>query len=437
MRVTTGGGANERTVEPDALANAVRPNTQGAGVVVTRVRHHGERVVQKTATGPSRVRLRREADLLEHLPMRERVELVAVFDVEDDLDDPGGGARTVMLTRDVGPATLARTTDLSDEDVLRALRRSAEALTRLHESGWCHGSVAPEHLVVGARGRIRLCSFGAAHPVDPQDPTATAGDLHGLLDIVDHVARRPSSSRSWRQRRRWGRTTRDLRRIAARARVPGRAPSDTLHRVQEEVAALQLEGPSSPRRATLLAAPTAFAVAAVVVVLASQLGDDVASPTRSTSQAQTSARSATPERPAPFVPFLTMSVDDGGAVVGDEGAAVAAMVEGNVVSIGDRDYRLGVAGDLAAVGDWNCDGVVTARLVRPGTGEVFEFRTWATDGAPIEAVLIGALPTPMAVRSVRTAPAPDGSSGSCDRLLVAPLDGALPELVVEPEEAIP
>ena len=36
------------------------------------------------------------------------------------------------------------------------------------------------------------------------------------------------------------------------------------------------------------------------------------------------------------------------------------------------------------MGDWNCDGVATVAVVRPGSGEVFVFDGWAATGADLD-----------------------------------------------------
>src|SRR5690606_11985363 len=56
-------------------------------------------------------------------------------------------------------------------------------------------------------------------------------------------------------------------------------------------------------------------------------------------------------------------------------------LDGEVVEVGDARYALGIAGDVAAVGDWDCDGIATARVLRVTSGEVFEFPNWATSEA--------------------------------------------------------
>lgn len=110
------------------------------------------------------------------------------------------------------------------------------------------------------------------------------------------------------------------------------------------------------------------------------------------------------------------------ADVDGDGCVEPVTVAGNVVTVGDRRYRLGADGDVAALGDWDCDGGATVRLLRPTTGELFEFPVWATRSSPSDGLLITTTAGGVAVRSEtddRTTP--DG--GSCARLLVALQDG--------------
>lgn len=67
-------------------------------------------------------------------------------------------------------------------------------------------------------------------------------------------------------------------------------------------------------------------------------------------------------------------------------------VDGTVVSIGDRRWSVGAAGDLVLVGDWDCDGSPTPAVLRPGAGGFFVFDHWASDGEAAIARKIGQFP---------------------------------------------
>lgn len=58
-------------------------------------------------------------------------------------------------------------------------------------------------------------------------------------------------------------------------------------------------------------------------------------------------------------------------------------VDGTTIVAAGVTYRVGEAGDVAGVGDWNCDGQATPALVRPDTGELFVFDGWTSDDTPV------------------------------------------------------
>ena len=48
-----------------------------------------------------------------------------------------------------------------------------------------------------------------------------------------------------------------------------------------------------------------------------------------------------------------------------------------------RRYAIGTEGDLVVIGDWDCDGVATPAIARPGTGQVAMFDRWPPPEATI------------------------------------------------------
>jgi hypothetical protein len=58
---------------------------------------------------------------------------------------------------------------------------------------------------------------------------------------------------------------------------------------------------------------------------------------------------------------------------------VPAVEDGRIIVAGGHRFEAGIAGDRVAVGDWNCDGVATPALLRPSTGALFMFDSWATE----------------------------------------------------------
>jgi hypothetical protein len=58
-------------------------------------------------------------------------------------------------------------------------------------------------------------------------------------------------------------------------------------------------------------------------------------------------------------------------------------IEGNRISLGNREWLAGAPGDLVTIGDWNCDGLATPALLRSSTGEIFVFESWPAPGERI------------------------------------------------------
>jgi hypothetical protein len=133
------------------------------------------------------------------------------------------------------------------------------------------------------------------------------------------------------------------------------------------------------------------------------------------------------DEPAPPCDEAALPVPDGAQTAsGDVGGgctttAVYADAGGQMVlsvrlEDGDAEparYGLGQPGDRLLLGDWECDGVDTAALYRPSTGEVIEFASWAPPGTevrPAATVTAAAEGVP----SVADEGGPDG----CDAVVV-------------------
>jgi hypothetical protein len=91
------------------------------------------------------------------------------------------------------------------------------------------------------------------------------------------------------------------------------------------------------------------------------------------------------DAPVPVPPEGTPGRRPGSAVVVDldgDGCAGPAVITGTRIRIGATTFEAGRPGDRVAVDDWDCDGVPTPAVVRPGTGEVFVFDRWDPGGGP-------------------------------------------------------
>jgi hypothetical protein len=96
---------------------------------------------------------------------------------------------------------------------------------------------------------------------------------------------------------------------------------------------------------------------------------------------------------------------------GDRLAGPCALQRGDllVADVGGRTrtYRLGRAGDVVVVGDWDCDGLATPGLYRPSTGEAFEYDSWDPGSGGAPPVTVVRLEPHATARVARVGPACD------------------------------
>ncbi len=411
------------TSGPDAIDGRRRVRRVVAGV--------DEHVV-KQGSGRERAQLRHEADLLRRLAGSKVVDVVEVRE-HDDL--------TELVLVDAGHRSLADL-DLNTVDLtLRALQRLTEAVADLHERGWSHGAICAEHAVVNQRGNVRLCSLGSARPAgdgvgDLDD------DLSALLSVIERLAERPTAQRSGvREGLERARTRRQLERLVDRARrqldrgeLSAAAIAHDVRDLRRSIAGGRRRiGIARPRTLVLGAAGAVAATVVVSTALASPSDpptppdstavDSTASPSPSTTSPPTS----TAVSPAP-TDASSNGVSDGSCAgpvvdVDGDGCDDEVLIDGEIVEVGGTRYALGIPGDTAVVGDWDCDGRATARVLRATSGEVFEFDTWATADADTVGRLVGTVEG--AVGIVR---GDDPTEIGCDVLHVVAADGSKEEL---------
>jgi hypothetical protein len=114
------------------------------------------------------------------------------------------------------------------------------------------------------------------------------------------------------------------------------------------------------------------------------------------------------------------AVDPPAADVDGDGCREPLALDGRTVDAGAARWTLGDAGDVVAVGDWDCDGHATAALLRPSTGDVFHFPTWAAVG---ERVTVAPVDRVQGATAISADDAADTGDVACDRLVATAPDG--------------
>jgi len=371
----------------------------------------GQTVVAKRAVdGEQRRQLAHEARQLGSLQHPGVVGLVSYTE---------GDSHDTLMTTCAGTVTLA---DYSPADlgaVAGVMAGAATVLSDLHAAGMAHGAVQADHVIIGESRHAILCSFGQSGPASSE---AVERDVAGLIEMIGALTLRARLTAGAGTRRQ----DRQLRTIvstdparpttasavAARlAEVPG-ASHPIISRMPDAVTdplgagwatplSDELESPLEgtrtwPDRVPLAVevtrsrgpVPVGVVFVAVIALLALWTGmtrdgrDPLDAQQTTTPVPQGASLPAPRSLPLAQCPDrvgvrLQLDVDGDGCV--DEVA-----VEGNLVRVGEKWYSAGSAGDVVVVGDWNCDRVATVALLRPRSGEIFVFESWAnTVGEPV------------------------------------------------------
>lgn len=320
-------------------------------------------VVVRRATGPDALRLRALGERLTEAAHPGVVEVVSSGPVEQD----GWELRLAHGGRPVGVVGTLR-----PPQVAAVAAAVAATLADLHAAGIVHGRIDASHVLIGTDGRPLLCGFADPSELaaEPADDVAALGELIVSL-LGDDEAADPVPDRRWHRRpsSSWERRSLLVLADQASAETPSRRPS-----ARRLAASLSEAFPSAAdapggeatdrrpaRRIALLLAVCGAAVFAVGAVRIARSGMD-----RPVTLPTTAGR---PSLPSPCVRLPD---------AGDQAGCAPVAVEGTTVRVGDLHYEVGEPGDRLVLGDWDCDGSATPALLRPTTGEVFVFPTWAT-----------------------------------------------------------
>ena len=328
-------GDDLHTIEPEP--DGGRP--LGAERIERRQLDGHDVVIKRSGRRP-RADLRREATVLAALRSADVIELIEHVE-SDDADE--------LRTVDAGRSSLADPWSGSSSQRSATFASACTALANLHARGWFHGAVALDHVVVAGDGSVRWCSLGSAGRAET-DSSGTDLDRVALMRAAQRVARTlPRSQLLRRQLARLGDRP-DPRRLArlfrrwssSRTRFAGRPAG---------------RGRSAARFGAAPAAvvATAGALFVVVVVLALAL-----------------------PRPSSLSPGDADEIPRPGIASSSRSPSPAPTFSRPEVIVNGVRRSVGRPDDVPFVVDRDCDGREDLVVLRPSTGEVFDF---PTDGA--------------------------------------------------------
>jgi len=370
----------------------------------------GQPVLVKRATEPAAAaRLTGEAAVLRTLAHPATVRVV---------DHRSGPAGAELHLAWVGPHSLATVTGLPVATSGDLVAQVASTVADLHRAGIVHGRLTADHVLLGAGGRAVLTGFADARRGDPAGDVAALGALLSRL-VAPHEGG-PVIPESRRARGGDGGRRAALLTLADRAQADDPAVRPTA--AELATALRQVAGPppkrhrpprahphpevairsggkspdliaSSPRRGRTLAGIALGAAVAATVAAATWITPSSAEsgeeavptttvvPAESTTTAPTTSTTTTTTTTTAPAPPTTSArscppVAGSAADVDGDGCAEPISIDGERVTVDQTTWLAGRSGDIAIVGDWDCDGRATVASLRASTGEVFVFDRW-------------------------------------------------------------
>jgi hypothetical protein len=420
--------------------------------------------------GPVAVKRRSPRDddaLLDHeAAILAEIDLAGVVRLVERRRDPDPS----IITHFVGTHSLATAGATDIDAAIELVASLAATVAELHRLGVRHGAIDPSHVLLGPGGRPVLCGFsGATAPGTPTDqaPT-TSDDVAALGRLITHLvaghdglepipARRPLGRGSWTGYRPRALLTLadhcqaddpDARPSAAvlAATVaelvdpPRRSTGSTAARLRAGVGSTitRLRGLAATRLRPLPGSRGGRRIAVVGLALLGltagglawrSMGSSVVAAPEQVAPVGDAASSEPAERPlavpstappatgppASPVPACPGSPPTGADTDGDGCADGTPIVDGHTVTVGDVSFTLGRPGDRVLVGDWDCDGLATAVMVRADSSSLWHFSEWTGPDQTITADLIRTDVAPSTVRA-------RAAAGGCDDL-IADVDG--------------
>lgn len=385
----------------------------------------GRRTATKWASTEAELqRLRNEAEML------AAARHPGVVELEDVAFDDGSGV--LRLTAIDGPS-LAQSDSLAPAEIAGVAAAIAATLADLHLMGVVHGAIDADHVLLDSTGSPILCGFGQARPIEEADPSGDVNDLgHLLLALIEG---RPRSAE-----------IEVLRAVASWAVSPAPASRPSAAGVASALAdripSARLPRPgtqsnpvvrSRPRRP----APSRVALGSGVAILLFLTGLVMTRPTPGLATSTAQPKSATHHRPAhssgttpstvhPSARLVWPPLQRAGcptatgahrADLDGDGCQEAYSFQSGLLTSGQRQWRIGAAGDVVAVGQWSCQASATAVLLQPGPGDLWAFDGWASASAALTSRHLGS------VSGARSLAVEDRDGDGCADLVVHRADG--------------
>lgn len=372
------------------------------------------------------------------------------------------GDTDILRVRWSGSHTLETVGATSVRTAATLMAEVADIVDALHGRGLSHGRLTPDHVLIDADGDPVLTGLAEARPLTVGSARADVEQLGALLtDLVAPLGDGDPFAPRWPQ------AASDDGRRGAVLTLADAAASPATHMTAGDLRdglraliapeARERSGRRVPRRrrwaAIALGAILAVGMAArtggsgasathlasgpastVIPLITAPSTEPVsrppspsaapsAPPTISAPQSTTRRPSSPPEvRPTPRAcPGAGGSHLD----VDGDGCPDDVRVVDNLVTVGGDTRAFGDDGDVAAIGDWDCDGRASVAVLRPTSGEIFVFPPWGARTDVITVAPVTRLPgaTDLVGRLA------DG--GHCHDLLAVFADRRSPPQIVE------
>jgi len=375
---------------------------------VTVSRSEGRLIAVKQVPAERAADIQREADLLRRLDHPGLVRFVDIVETAD-----GGRA---LHTEFVNSDTWASRPLTDPAERAAGMAALAAVVAELHQLGVAHLQLTPPHVLHGENDLPVLCGLTSAAEATPEnrhtdltaladlshDPGLGRGALSGkLFSLADEARAGTPSARELASRLDLLATRRPTR--AAPVRVAGGGvlagvkrrcrPKPLLRAgavIVAVLAAFMIGARSGdPEPPPAAAAPAQHEAPGEVAGASQDLLDEydpvdgtdpIAEPELVSEQNPITEPELVSEQ-NPITEPVPVALPDPLAEPGPTPVSVREAAA--VIEHGGRRYAIGATGDFVETGDWDCDGQVTAAIVRPSTGGVVLFDAWPDPGETI------------------------------------------------------